>query len=57
MYHFSESVTEEALTFDYTLKTGKATSRNAILLLKLFGYPQEIVDSANKVAEEFLSRN
>ena len=32
MYHFSETVTEDTLSFDYTLKEGKATSRNAILL-------------------------
>ncbi|MBO4652352.1 MAG: hypothetical protein J5649_03445 [Lachnospiraceae bacterium] len=57
MYHFSETVTEETLTFDYTLKEGKATSRNAILLLRLFGYPQKIVDDASKSAEEFLNRN
>lgn len=57
MYHFSETVTEETLSFDYTIKEGKATSRNAIMLLKLFGYPQEIVDGANKAAEEFLHRN
>ena len=57
MYHFCESVTEETLSFDYKLKEGKATSRNAILLLKLFGYPKEIVDGANAAAEEFLSRN
>ena len=56
MYHFSETVTEENVTFDYTLKEGKATSRNAILLLRLFGYPQEIVDSANREAERFLAR-
>ena len=56
MYHFNESVTEDSLTFDYKLKDGKATSRNAILLLRLFGYPQEIVDDANKTAEQFLNR-
>ncbi|MBR6020315.1 MAG: hypothetical protein IK055_08895 [Lachnospiraceae bacterium] len=57
MYHFSETVTEENITFDYTLKEGKATSRNAILLLKLFGYPQEIVEDANREAEKFLNRH
>lgn len=57
MYHFSETVTEETLSFDYTIKEGKATSRNAIMLLKMFGYPQEIVDGANEAAEAFLHRN
>ena len=54
MRHFSETVTEEAVTFDYILKEGKATSRNAILLLRLFGYPQEIVEAADREAVAFV---
>ena len=54
MYHFSETVTAEELSFDYKLKEGKATSRNAILLLRLFGYPEEICDGALADANRFL---
>ena len=57
MKHFSETVTEDSLTFDYTLKDGKATSRNAIRLLRLFGYPEEIVNQADRDAVAFLARN
>ena len=56
MRHFSETVTEDTVTFDYLLKEGKATSRNAILLLRMFGYPEEIVDAADREAVAFLSR-
>ena len=56
MYHFSETVTNDSLTFDYMLKEGKATSRNAILLLKLFGYPACIIEDANRNVEQYLNR-
>ncbi len=56
MYHFCETVTSESLTFDYLLKEGKATSRNAILLLKLFGYPECIIEDANNNVEQYLNR-
>jgi DNA mismatch repair ATPase MutS len=43
-YHFSGSVDENGLRFDYRLKPGIANSRNAIALLKYLGYPGEIVE-------------
>lgn len=46
-YHFSEKVSEsKGLSFDYKLKSGILTTRNAIKLLKYVGYPDEIVDGA-----------
>ncbi len=54
-YHFSEQVTEEGVTFDYCLKEGKATSRNAIRLLQMLGYPQEIVRDSMAAVEHFLA--
>ncbi|MGL4452676.1 MAG: MutS-related protein, partial [Sarcina sp.] len=46
-YHFSEKVSEsKGLSFDYKLKSGILTTRNAIKLLKFVGYPDEIVDGA-----------
>jgi hypothetical protein len=41
-YHFSGTVDENGLKFDYLLKPGIASSRNAIALLKYLGYPKEI---------------
>ena len=47
-YHFSDKVDKNNLQFDYTLKSGIATTRNAIKLLEYLGYPQEIVQGANR---------
>jgi hypothetical protein len=45
-YHFTDSVGDEGLAFDYQLLPGVATSRNAISLLKLRGAPEELVSRA-----------
>lgn len=52
--HFAEEVTEEqGVTFDYLLKQGPAESRNAIRLLKVLGYPADVVSLAEKEASAF----
>lgn len=53
-YHFSEEIREGDVVFDYKLQKGKATTRNAIRLLELMGYHQEIIDRAAGQAENFL---
>jgi hypothetical protein len=45
--HFSGSVDANGLKFDYQLKPGIASSRNAIALLKYLGYPKEITDNSH----------
>ncbi len=45
-YHFSETVTETEWFFDYQLKPGPLTTRNAIRLLARAGYPASIVQAA-----------
>ena len=42
--HFSERVGDMGLEFDYKLKKGPATTRNAIALLRYLEYPKEITD-------------
>ena len=54
LYHFEERVTEAGMAFDYTLRSGKATSRNAINLLKLIGFDDEIVGNAHARANHYL---
>ncbi|MBO4696856.1 MAG: hypothetical protein J5643_06205 [Lachnospiraceae bacterium] len=54
-YHFSEQVKEDIVVFDYRLKPGKATSRNALKLLQMMEYPQQITDEANKAVETFMN--
>ncbi len=54
-YHFEEQVTEKQVLFDYQLKTGRATSQNAIALLGMLGYPENITQKAKKAATHFLA--
>ena len=51
-FHFGDALTDEALTFDYRLRTGRATSRNAIALLRLNGAPPPLVERALATAAE-----
>lgn len=46
LYHFCERVTEEKLTFDYKLKSGPVTERNAIRILGICDYPQAVIQDA-----------
>ena len=54
-YHFEESVQNGDISFNYCLQAGKASSRNAIRLLELMGYPEEITNRAFNLAEQFLN--
>ncbi len=55
-YHFQERIEDNSVLFDYKLYQGKAVSKNAIKLLTILGYPQEITDSAEEAAQEFLDK-
>ena len=45
-FHFGDRVGPEGLTFDHKLQPGRATSRNAITLLRLQGAPERLVARA-----------
>ena len=53
-YHFTEEVSDDRISFSYRLLPGRSTTRNAIRLLKLIGYEEEIVEKAEASAEAFL---
>ena len=53
-YHFEEKVEEDGVNFDYKLKKGRALTRNAILLLKMLGFREEITQDAENAADDFL---
>ncbi|CDZ74613.1 putative MutS domain protein [Peptoniphilus sp. ING2-D1G] len=55
-YHFEEEIKDKDITFDYKLKDGPSKTRNAIEILNIKGYPEEIIVGAKKMAEE-ISRN
>jgi len=51
-YHFREHVTDDGIGFDYKLKQGPSTTRNAIKLLELMKFDRAIVENANRLASE-----
>jgi DNA mismatch repair ATPase MutS len=51
-FHFREQVVDGELTFDYRLKPGVSSTRNAIAWLEALGYPDEVV----RVAEDTVER-
>lgn len=53
-YHFEEQIQDNEIYFDYCLKEGRATSQNAIRLLALLGYPENIIFNAKETAKTFL---
>ena len=55
-YHFSETVIDDAIEFDYQLKKGPSTTRNAIKLLRIMGIPPEIIRDAEALVQQFTTR-
>ncbi|MFT5998777.1 MAG: hypothetical protein ACI81P_001232 [Neolewinella sp.] len=53
LYYFQEAVIDQALSFDYKLKPGIMTERNAISILEISGYPAEVVAEARRVAAAY----
>ena len=53
-YHFTEQVTDHDIYFPYQLYKGRTESRNAIKLLDLIGYEQNITSAAEKACENFI---
>src|SRR5690606_7782082 len=44
LFHFSEIINGKNIDFDYQLKEGKLRNRNAIRILQINGYPNEVVN-------------
>lgn len=52
--HFEEEIRDGVVVFDYKLKEGRATTRNAIKLLGLLGFERGLVDRAEQKATHYL---
>lgn len=52
-YHFDEEINGADIFFSYEIKKGRAASRNAIRLLAMMGYGEDIIEAAEKTAREF----
>jgi hypothetical protein len=50
--HFREQVADGELSFDYLLKPGPSSTRNAIALLRHLGYPEGVVRTAEATVLE-----
>lgn len=55
-YHFEEEIRNGDILFNYTLREGRASSRNAIRLLEIMGYDDSIIRRAQKQAGDFLGQ-
>lgn len=53
-YHFQEEIKDNQVLFNYQLQKGRAVSRNAIKLLTMLGYDENITINAEKSVNEFL---
>lgn len=53
-YHFEEQVEDNDVFFSYRLEPGRAQSRNAIRLLGIMGYDEQIIENAKDMAERFV---
>lgn len=53
-FHFSETVTEDGVTFDYKLKKGSSNTKNALKLLKAMNFNNEVVSLSNQVYNNFI---
>lgn len=52
LYHFSETVENNKVGFDYKLKSGKLKTRNAIRILEINAYPSELIREAFEIAKK-----
>lgn len=53
-FHFEELVGRQEMLFDYKLRPGRASSRNAIHLLRLIGFDESIVQKAHDRADHYM---
>jgi hypothetical protein len=56
LYHFCEHIQKGEVKFDYLLKPGKLTSFNAIKILKMSGYADEIIEEANNTILKLMDK-
>jgi len=55
LYHFSESVENDRLHFDHKIKQGPLLSGNAIRILQLSNYPDQVINEAKELRRTLAS--
>ena len=53
LHYFQETIVDESLSFDYILKQGALKKRNAINIIELAGYPDQVLADARSLAANF----
>jgi hypothetical protein len=56
-HHFRELIDGDELRFDYRIQPGRSSTRNAIALLELMKFPQEVVETAKSTVKILLPRS
>lgn len=54
LFHFEEQMGEGQMLFDYKIRPGRANSRNAIALLRLMGFDENLVEGAYRRANRYM---
>ena len=57
LYHFTEVVESETIAFDYKIKAGNLKTTNAIKILELNDYPDEVLLEATQLSKQINIRN
>lgn len=52
LFHFSETVNDKSVGFDYKLKKGKLKSRNAIRILEINNCPKVVINNAMGISKK-----
>ena len=52
LYHFSEFVDDKNVDFDYKIKEGKLKNRNAIRILQINDYPNNVIKEAIEISKK-----
>jgi hypothetical protein len=52
-YHFQEELKDKSIHFDYKLRPGPSHTRNALLLLQAFDFPDHVVRDAMEMVDFF----
>lgn len=52
LHCFQEQIEDQQLSFDYKLRPGALSKRNAISILEIAGYPNSIITEARRISEK-----
>jgi MutS domain V len=57
LFYFTETVRDNILYFDHTIKPGSLSTTNAIKIVAMEGFPREIIDEAYETTKKFRGEN